>query len=100
MERSTATAITVASAGGRSLACDLLLQRGRFDVHPVLVYGLTVLGVGACSDDARLRDSAMGFDIPANCTLPTAAHPVRQAEFEALFATALSARRVGIYICD
>jgi hypothetical protein len=51
--------------------------------------------VGVRSDAASVRDSAMGFDIPESCTLPTAAHPARQGEFEALFATALSAQRVG-----
>lgn len=51
--------------------------------------------VGARSDAASVRDTAMGFDIPESCTLPTAAHQARQGEFEALFATALSAQRVG-----
>jgi len=37
----------------------------------------------------------MGFEIPASCTLPTAAHPVRQGEFEALFATALTAEPIA-----
>ena len=34
----------------------------------------------------------MSFDVPEACTLPTAARPVRLAEFEDLFATAV--RRV------
>jgi hypothetical protein len=31
----------------------------------------------------------MSFEVPAACTLPTAARPLRLAEFDALFATAL-----------
>jgi hypothetical protein len=31
----------------------------------------------------------MSFEVPAACTLPTAAQPLRLAEFDALFATAL-----------
>jgi len=31
----------------------------------------------------------MPFEVPDACTLPTAAQPLRQAEFEALFRTAL-----------
>lgn len=31
----------------------------------------------------------MPFEVPDACTLPTAARPLRQAEFEALFRTAL-----------
>ncbi|WP_445183334.1 hypothetical protein ACTXG6_33115 [Pseudonocardia sp. Cha107L01] len=37
----------------------------------------------------------MGFEVPASCTLPTAQHPVRVAELEALFATASRIERVG-----
>jgi hypothetical protein len=36
-----------------------------------------------------------GFEVPASCTLPTAQHPVRVAELEALFATASRTERVG-----
>ncbi|MGH3547323.1 MAG: hypothetical protein ACRDQU_04185 [Pseudonocardiaceae bacterium] len=37
----------------------------------------------------------MAFKVPSSCTLPSAEHPVRIAEFEALFARALSSRWVS-----
>jgi hypothetical protein len=36
-----------------------------------------------------------GFEVPTSCTLPTAQHPMRAAEFEALFATASQTERVA-----
>lgn len=36
----------------------------------------------------------MGFEVPTSCTLPTEQHPVREAEFEALFAAASRTERV------
>ncbi len=58
-------------------------EREWADLHSVPGYGFTVVGMGAPG-----IEQGPGW-APAACTLPTAERPLRRAEFEALFTSAV-----------
>ena len=93
-KRSTDTLITITSGFQPTLLIETERTFPRSGLHPVPGYGLTV-GWSTLAAVAAGKESGDGFEVPASCTLPTAQHPVRIAELEALFATASRTERVG-----
>ena len=94
--RDTACSGSTAAAGGplcwrRPVGVTPFNQRQ--DLHPVPRYRLTVLGDGAGAALIYLfKEPVMSFAVPDACTLPTVDRPLRLAEFEDFFASAV--RRV------
>ena len=58
-------------------------------LHPVPRYGLTVERTAPMGAGPEVEESAMSFDVPDACTLPTIDRPLRLAEFDDLFASAV-----------